>query len=101
MVRKIDAKLVLRLRAEGFSFAQVASQGISRHSVVEVEQAARMVGMDWEQASKMSGAEVYERLFPGRGVRQSVYVQPDWDVVHKELARVGVTLKLLHVYLYN
>ena len=96
MVRKIDAKLVLRLRAEGFSFAQVASQGISRHSVVEVEQAARMVGMDWEQASKMSGAEVYERLFPGRGVRQSVYVQPDWDVVHKELARVGVTLKLLH-----
>ncbi|MDA0253070.1 MAG: hypothetical protein O3A42_19365 [Actinobacteria bacterium] len=24
------------------------------------------------------------------------FAQPDWDRVHKELARVGVTLKLLH-----
>ena len=26
----------------------------------------------------------------------SVFAQPDWEQVHKELARVGVTLKLLH-----
>ena len=25
-----------------------------------------------------------------------MFVQPDWDGVHKELAKVGVTLKLLH-----
>lgn len=40
--------------------------------------------------------DLYELLFPGRGERQSVYAQPDWLVVHKELARAGVTLKLLH-----
>ena len=35
-------------------------------------------------------------LFPGRGVHESVFAQPDWARVHTELARVGVTLKLLH-----
>ena len=44
----------------------------------------------------MSDAEVYERLFPGRGDHESVYSQPDWAATHKELAKVGVTLKLLH-----
>ena len=39
---------------------------------------------------------MYAALFPGRGVRESVFAQPDWVQVHRELARVGVTLKLLH-----
>ena len=33
MVRKIKAKLVLRLREEGFSGRQIAAQGMSRHSL--------------------------------------------------------------------
>ena len=36
MVRKIKAKLVLRLREEGFSGRQIAAQGMSRHSVTAV-----------------------------------------------------------------
>ena len=40
--------------------------------------------------------EVYSMLFPGRGERESVYEQPDWARVHRELARVGVTLRILH-----
>lgn len=44
----------------------------------------------------MPDADVYARLFPGRGQHESVYAQPDWSEVHRELARVGVTLKLLH-----
>ena len=31
MVRKVRAKLVLRLRAEGFSGRQIAAQSMSRH----------------------------------------------------------------------
>ena len=42
MVRKIKAKLVLRLREEGFSGRQIAAQGMSRHSVTAVIEAA-----DW------------------------------------------------------
>ena len=35
MVRKINAKLVLRLRAEGFSLRQIEAQGISQHSSIK------------------------------------------------------------------
>ena len=96
MVRKINAKLVLRLRAEGLSFAQIEAQGVSRHSVVKVKRAAAREQLSWKAAAEMTDNEVYERLFPGVGTRESVYLQPDWPVLHRELARVGVTLKLLH-----
>ena len=36
MVRRIKAKLVLRLRAEGLTGRQIAAQGVSRHSVSAV-----------------------------------------------------------------
>ena len=50
----------------------------------------------WEDVAEREDGEVYELLFPGRGERHSVFIQPDWARVHKEMARVGVTLKLLH-----
>lgn len=40
--------------------------------------------------------EVYSILFPGRGEWESVYKQPDWARVHRELACVGVILRILH-----
>lgn len=96
MVRKIKAKLVLRLRSEGLSRRQIAAQGMSRHSVDAVIAAADTVGMSYDDIAAVPDGEVYARVFPGRGEHHSVYVQPDWDEVHRELARVGVTLKLLH-----
>lgn len=96
MVRKIRAKLVLRLRAEGFSGRQIAAQGMSRHSVAAVLEAADREGVGFVDVAELDEAAVYARLFPGRGEHESVHAQPDWTVVHRELARVGVTLKLLH-----
>ncbi|SJN44943.1 Mobile element protein [Microbacterium esteraromaticum] len=96
MVRRIKAKLVLRLRAEGFSSRQIAAQGMSRHSVAAVLDAADREGIGWDEVADLEEADVYARLFPGRGEHESVHAQPDWDRVHRELARVGVTLKLLH-----
>lgn len=97
MVRKIRAKTVLQLRAEGLSGRAIAaSQGISRNSVAAVIEAADRLELDWDQAQDRTDAEVYALVFPGRGEHQSVFVQPDWAQVHRQLARVGVTLKLLH-----
>ena len=48
------------------------------------------------QQEILDEAAVYQLLFPGRGEHESVHAQPDWPSVHRELARVGVTLKLLH-----
>lgn len=96
MVRKINAKLVLRLRAEGFSLRQIEAQGVSQHSSIKVERAAAREQLTWETAATMTETEVYARLFPGVGIRESAYLQPDWPAMHRELAKVGVTLKLLH-----
>lgn len=97
MVRKIKAKLVLQLRAEGLSGRAISvSQGMSRHSVQAVIEAADRDGIGWDDVAEVAEAQVYERLFPGRGVRESVFEQPEWGRVHRELARVGVTLRLLH-----
>jgi transposase len=96
MVRKIKAKLVLRLRSEGLSGRQIAAQGLSRHSVAAVLEAADREKVTWDDVADLDDAAVYARLFPDRGAHESVYTQPDWAHVHRELARVGVTLKLLH-----
>ncbi|GAA3198695.1 IS21 family transposase [Microbacterium terregens] len=96
MVRKIRAKLVLRLRAEGLSGRQIAAQGMSRTSVAAVIDAAVREDVGWDDIADLEEAAVYARLFPGRGEHDSVYAQPDWERMHRELARVGVTLKLLH-----
>lgn len=89
MVRKIRAKLVLRLRAEGLSGRQIAAQGMSRTSVAAVLEAADREGVDFDAVAGLDEAAVYARLFPGRGEHESVHAQPDWDRVHRELARVG------------
>ena len=97
MVRKIKAKLVLQLRNQGLSRRAIESaQGMSRHSIQAVLDAAELAGLGWADIAELSEGEVYAALFPGRGVRESVFAQPDWARVHTELARVGVTLKLLH-----
>ena len=97
MVRRIKAKRVLELRAEGMTGRAIAlAEGMSRKSVLAVFDAADKAGVGREGHVGRSDAEVYALLFPGRGEHESVFVQPDWEGVHKELAKVGVTLKLLH-----
>lgn len=97
MVRKIKAKRILQLRAEGFSGRSIAStQGISRNSVAEVLNAADAASRGWDELRVLNEDEVYQLLFPGRSEHESVFTQPDWSALHKELAKVGTNLKLLH-----
>lgn len=97
MVRKIKAKRILQLRAEGFSGRAIAStQGISRNSVADVLNAADAASRSWDELKDLTEEKVYQLLFPGRSEHESVFTQPDWSTVHKELAKVGTTLKLLH-----
>ncbi|SMX71138.1 hypothetical protein BAUR9175_01028, partial [Brevibacterium aurantiacum] len=69
---------------------------MSRKSVTQVLEAADAAGLGWDDVKDRADSEVYGLLFPGRGDHDSVFAQPDWKAVHKEMARVGVTLKLLH-----
>jgi len=69
---------------------------VARKSVAAVLEASDRLGVSWEDVADREDADVYELLFPGRGEHRSVFVQPDWARVHSQMARVGVTLKLLH-----
>ena len=97
MARKIRAREALRLLESGMSRNAIArSQGMSKHSVQAVSEAAEAAGIGWAEAEGMSDAEVYAALFPEKVRDRDVYPDPDWGRVHRELARVGVTLKRLH-----
>lgn len=98
MARRIRAREVLRLRSvNGLSQNAIARTAhVSKHSVQDVLEAARERGVSWEDVEGMSGEAAYALLFPGRGDAGPVHADPDWARVHRELARTGVTLKLLH-----
>lgn len=97
MARRIPVREMLRLRASGLSATAIArTQPVSKTSVVDTFHAADERGVAWEDVEGMTDAEAYALLFPERVHDGPVYADPDWDRVHRELARVGVTLKRLH-----
>lgn len=49
----------------------------------------------WGDAGDLPDRQVHARLFQGSGEHDSAFA-PEWERVHREMARVGVTLKLLH-----
>lgn len=44
----------------------------------------------------MTDSEVYGRLFPNKTLAVPIHPDPDWDRVHRELAKKDVRLRLLH-----
>jgi hypothetical protein len=59
MVRKIRAKLVLQLRNQGLSGRAISlAQGMSRHSVQAVVDAADQLGLGWDDVAEKSEGEV-------------------------------------------
>ena len=94
MANRIRAKDILRLDGSGLSGRAIAaSLGVSRNSVTAVLAAAKREGFGWEDARPLSDRKVYDRLFPERAHGGAVYPDPDWERIHRELARDGVTLK--------
>ena len=97
MARKIRAREALRLLESGMSRNAIArSQGMSKHSVQAVSEAAEAAGTGWAEAEGMPDAEACAALFPEKVRDRDVCPDPDWERVHRELARVGVTLRRLH-----
>ena len=97
MARKIKAKLIMELREQGVSRRSIArTRHMSMDSVCDVFDIADERGITWAQVEGMSDDEVYRLFYPDKHVRESVFEEPDWDYVHKEMAKVGVNLRLLH-----
>ena len=94
---KIRAKLIMELREQSVSRRSIASsRHMSMDSVSEVFDIAAERSITWDQVKDMPEDEVYSLFCLERHRRDSVFSEPDWDYVHKEMAKVGVNLRLLH-----
>ena len=89
---------VLRLKyASGASVRTIArSVGIGRTTVAEYLRRTSVIGITWPVPAEIDDAELERRLFAPPGLNKPpTRAMPDWQHVHAELRRRGVTLVLL------
>jgi transposase len=97
-MRRIREVLRLRL-GEGLSGRQVsAATGIPLTTAWDYVDRARRAGVEWPLPENMDDDQLELRLF-GRPLPLTPKTErplPDWNYVHKEIRRKGVTLQLLN-----
>ena len=90
-------KEILRLHSLGINNTRIAeSCGCARSTVIAALQKAEAAELTWAAVKNLSLEEVARRLYPAASVGQQ-YKMPDYDWVHKEMQKSGVTLSLLWV----
>jgi len=90
-----DYREILRLSSLGLNRSQIAdSIGASRTTVIGVLQRASALSLDWQTAESLSDRELSEQLYPPSDGKPT-YKMPDFDYIHKEMSKPGVTQQLL------
>lgn len=86
---------ILRLHSQGISQRSIAAGcACSRNTVAKVLNQAKELGVAWPLPAGMSDAELRKQFSPDdRFVAPRR--QPDYEYVHREMAKSGVTLSLL------
>ena len=96
MANKIDVKLLLELRQANMSQRAIAStRHISTKSVAAVWKRADELGISLSDVANKTPDEVYTLFFPEKFRKETVYASIDYEYVHNELKKPGVTLKLM------
>ena len=91
----VDYREILRL-SELYSQRQIAaSVGSSHHTIKEVLETANAKGIKWPLEDDVSNEDLQIILFPEKYASTSGYMEPDYEHIHAELAKPGVTLTLL------
>lgn len=84
----VDYKQILRLRAEGVSQRGIAdAPGCSRNTIAAVFAAANGAGIGFGQVADLAADEVRTLLLPEPVKPESDRAVPDFEHVHRELAR--------------
>ena len=88
---------ILRLDSLKIDHSKIAgSVGCSRQTVITVLQKAKKKGIGFEDAKTLSDKDLSKAINDG-GIDQMQYRMPDYERIHRELYRSGVTLTLLWV----
>ena len=90
-------KEILRLHSLGINNTRIAeSCGCARSTVIAALQRAAEQGLSWNKIKNCSTEEVARKLYPSTALGQQ-YKMPDYEWVHREMQKSGVTLSLLWV----
>lgn len=97
MSRKIDVRRILDEKIKGLSNNEIARQWhISKHSVGHVVRKGVELGLlPAGPLPEMDDDSLYKMFFPDNVDMEEIHAPVDFEYVHKELNRTGVTLKLL------
>lgn len=96
MAKRINVKLIMDLSAGGLTQDEITtSRHFSKSSVSQVLQISRRLGVSADDLKEMTEDEAYRLFFPDKLSSNQIYELPDYEYVHEELKKVGVTLKLL------
>ena len=92
-----DYKEILRLKSLGYSHKEVQTVcGCGINTITRTLQRAERTGISWHKAKEMSAEELRRHLFPS-SADHSQYRMPDYEKIHREMQKSGVTLSLLWV----
>ena len=86
---------ILRLHELGLNNTRIAEGcGCARSTVITTLRYAAQKGLDWKKIQGCSEKELSEILLPATESRPT-FKMPDYEYVHREMQRSGVTLNLL------
>ena len=92
----VNYREILRLQSLGYSQRKIeASVGSSRHTINEVLIIAEQQNLKWPDCETMSDDTLFAVFHPEKFVEKANRKEPDYEYIHKELAKEGVTLTLL------
>ena len=93
----VNHKEILRLKNLGLTHQEIAAScSCGRNTITRTLARAREQSLTWEKAQKMSAHQVTAALFPATQTGMA-YKMPDYEWVHREMQKSGVTLSLLWV----
>lgn len=88
-------KQILQLRIKGYSQRRIADTlKVSRNTVANVFKALQKHPIPEDSLTALNDQELHQQLFPEES-QVPLLLTPDYDCIHKELLKSGVTLKLL------
>ena len=91
----IDYREILRLSSQGISQRRIAlGCDCSRNTVSKVLKRAEELGVAWPLKKGMTNRDLQELLFATTAM-PPLRKRPDYEHVHREMAKSGVTLSLL------
>ena len=97
-MRKIREILRLKWECQLSERVVARSCNISRSTVGDYVRRAEVAGLKWPLPENMSDHQLYELLYPRtQQPNPKATFMPDWEKIHLELRKKGVTLRLLWV----